>query len=418
MTRRNVIPVLALILTLFVIAFLYSGIDTSQAWRGIPQHVGLGEHFGTDEQPPSSTGGAEPSKDTIEDPDYANWNPRPVFKPGSPMPPEHNFTSTLIIAKTKHENVNWILEKMPEQQTAVYVADDPSAPLHPPKNKGHEVMVYLSWIIDNYDNLPDVAIFMHAHQLSWHNDEILGNDAHLLITRLNRHRVWREGFVNMRCSWHPGCPDWMHPGNTEQDAQKQEEVLLAKSWSELFPLDEVPTVLAQPCCAQFALSRERIQAKPYAQYVWYRDWLFNTRLPDRLSGRIWEYVWQFVFTGQNIFCPKEHICFCDQYGSCFGGEEAYENFMALKNELSDRERDLRQWEEERKEIEEAQKNGDQAKLQELTIPELGKDDEFRREIDRLRPIVDSLKHDAEIRGRDPRNRALEAGREWHEGDGF
>lgn len=180
MTRRNVIPVLALILTLFVIAFLYSGIDTSQAWRGIPQHVGLGEHLGTDEQPPSSTGGAEPSKDTIEDPDYANWNPRPVFKPGSPMPPEHNFTSTLIIAKTKHENVNWILEKMPEQQTAVYVADDPSAPLHPPKNKGHEVMVYLSWIIDNYDNLPDVAIFMHAHQLSWHNDEILGNDAHLL----------------------------------------------------------------------------------------------------------------------------------------------------------------------------------------------------------------------------------------------
>jgi hypothetical protein len=129
-------------------------------------------------------------------------------------------------------------------------------------------------------------------------------------------------------------------------------------------------------------------------------------------------VWQFVFTGQNIFCPKEHICFCDQYGSCFGGEEAYENFMALKNELSDRERDLRQWEEKRKEIEEAQKNGDQAKLQELTIPEPGKDDEFRREIDRLRPIVDSLKHDAEIRGRDPHNRALEAGREWHEGDGF
>ena len=40
------------------------------------------------------------------------------------------------------------------------------------------------------------------------------------------------------------------------------------------------------------------------------------------------------------------------------------------------------------------------------------------EIDRLRPIVDQLKIDAEIRGQDPKNRALEAGREWHEGDDF
>jgi len=418
MTRRNVIPVLALILTLFVVAFFYSGIDSSQAWRGLPQHVGLGDHIGSDERPPLSTGTVEPSKDATKDPDYANWNPTPIFKPGSPMPAEHNYTSTLVIAKTKHESVDWILDKMPEQQTAVYVADDPSAPLHPPKNKGHEVMIYLSWIIDNYDNLPDVAIFMHAHQLSWHNDEILGNDAHLLISRLNRARVWREGFVNMRCSWHPGCPDWMHPAATELDPQKQEEVLLAKSWSELFPLDEVPTVLAQPCCAQFALSRERIQAKPYAQYVWYRDWLFNTRLEDRLSGRIWEYVWQFVFTGQNVVCPKEHICFCDQYGSCFGGEEQYANFIALKNELGDRERDLRDWEEKRKAIEEAARDGDQTKLQDLEIPEVGKDAEYRREIDRLRPIVDRLKHDAEVRGQDPRMRAEELGREWHEGDGF
>ena len=334
------------------------------------------------------------------------------------MAPGHNYTSILVIAKTKGENVDWIREKMPEQETAIYVADDPTAPLHPPKNKGHEVMVYLSWIIDNYDNLPDVTIFMHAHQLTWHNDDLLGNDAHLLVTRLSRQRVWREGFVNMRCSWNPGCPDWMHPGETERDDQKPEEILLAKSWSELFPLDEVPTVLAQPCCAQFALSRERIQAKPYAQYVWYRDWLFNTRLPDYLSGRIWEYVWQFVFTGQNVYCPKEHICFCDQYGTCFGGEEAYENYRALQSALDDRLADFRDWQSKSFAIEDARRKGDEEKLKSLATPEPGKDEEYSKEIDRLRPMVDSLKHDAEIRGRDPRNRALEAGREWNEGDDF
>ncbi|CAO2657392.1 Nn.00g035180.m01.CDS01 [Neocucurbitaria sp. VM-36] len=419
MTRRRVIPFLAFIAAVSIVLFFYSSIDSREAWRGLPQHVGLGEHIGGNSATPPNTGSGGPSTSALaKDPDYANWNPRPNFKKGSPMPSGHNYTSTLVIAKTKDENIDWIDEKMPHQDKAVYVADDPTAPLHPPKNKGHEVMIYLSWIIDNYDNLPDVAMFMHAHQLTWHNDDLLGNDAHLLITRLSRQRVWREGFVNMRCSWHPGCPDWMHPGETEKNDFKQEEILIAKSWSELFPLDEVPSVLAQPCCAQFALSRERIQAKPYAQYVWYRDWLFNTQLPDYLSGRIWEYVWQFVFTGENIYCPKEHICFCDQFGTCFGGEEQYSDFIVLKNELGDRERDLREWEEKKKARQEAEENGEHDKLELLEKPEEGKDEEYRKEIDRLRPIVDQLKYDAEIRGQDPKARALEAGRKWQEGDDF
>jgi hypothetical protein len=414
MIRRNSAPLVALVLVLFVILFFYSSSAGRASWEGLPQRVGLGEHVGGSHASDSSSTGGHLSP-SAQDPHYQEWNPRLSFKPGSSMPPGHNYTSVLVIAKTKEENIDWMDERLPDQVKAVYVADDPKAPLHPPKNKGHEVMVYLTWIIDNYDNLPDVAMFMHAHQLTWHNDDILGNDAAQLVQRLSRQRVWREGYVNLKCSHYPGCPDWMHPGETEKNDNKPEEVLIAKSWSELFPLDEVPSVLAQPCCSQFALSRERIQAKPYSQYIWLRDWLFNTRLPDSLSGRIFEYVWQFIFTGKSVYCPKEHVCFCDQYGMCFGGEEAFSDFSVLSNELRDREQDLREWLEQSKEREEAEMSGDSDLLEK---PELGQDDEFRKEIDRLRPIVDELKKKAEERGNDPRNRALEAGREWHEGDDY
>jgi hypothetical protein len=411
MIRRNATPLVAVVLIIFLVSFFYSSNTGRKTLKTLPQRVGLGEHVG------SSYADGHPSH-IAQDPQYEEWNPKPNFKPGSAMPPGHNYTSVLVIAKTKDENIDWMDEKLPDQEKAIYVADDPKAPLHPPKNKGHEVMVYLTWIIDNYDNLPDVAMFMHSHQLTWHNDDLLKNNAALLVLRLSRQRVWREGFVNMRCTWYPGCPDWMHPGETEKNDYKQEEVLLAKSWSEIFPLDEIPSVLAQPCCAQFALSRERIQAKPHSQYLWYRDWLFNTKLRDQMSGRIFEYVWQFVFTGQNIYCPKEHVCFCDQYGTCFGGEEAYSDYIALTDELGDRERDLRAWEEKSKARKEAELNGEHNKLEQLEIPEPGKDEEFWREIDRLRLIVNGLQMEAEERGRDPRNRALEAGREWHEGDDF
>ncbi|KAF2751930.1 hypothetical protein M011DRAFT_463424 [Sporormia fimetaria CBS 119925] len=393
MLMRSRLPLLAIPVALIFIAVYYStSIRTSfrETWRDLPQHIGLGDH--------ADTPGAG-----AQDPDFANWNPRPDFKKGSPMPGDHNYTSTLVIAKIKKEDVAWIDRELPGQQKAVYVADDPTAPLHTPKNKGHEVMVYLTYIIDNYRNLPDVSIFMHAHQTAWHNDDILGFSAPDMVRRLNRARVWREGYINMRCNWGPGCPDWMRPGETKENPNKHEEVLLAKAWSELFPLDKVPEVLAQPCCAQFALSRERIQALPHAMYVWYRNWLLNTRLPDRLSGRVWEYVWQFVFTGQNKYCPAEYICFCDQYGSCFGGKEKYEEFTKLKKELGDREHDLDEWKKKKKQLEK---------------PEPGKDKEFTKEIDRLRPIVDKLKDEARKRGDDPQNRAKELGREWHEGNGF
>ena len=92
--------------------------------------------------------------------------------------------------------------------------------------------------------------------------------------------------------------------------------------------------------------------------------------------------------------------------------------MSLKNELADREQDLRDWEDKGKAIEEAKGKNDQKKLKELEQPEPGKEQEFRNEIDRLRPIVDRLRDEAEARGKDPKNRAKEAGREWHEGDGF
>jgi hypothetical protein len=410
MAKRKGTPVLTITVVLFLV-FLYSTHKARETWRGLPAHIGPGAQSPgsdlllTDDQP-------------VKDVDFANWNPKPNFVPGSPMSPGHNYSTTLVVAKVKNEDTTWMEELSKDIQLSIWVADNTTAPLHPPKNKGHEVMIYLSWIIDNYDHLPDVAIFLHAHQHTWHNDDILGSNAVEMIKRLNRARIWREGYINMRCSWYPGCPEWMHPHETEFNGQKIEEQYLAKSWSELFPFDPVPSVLAQPCSAQFALSRERILAKPHAQYIWYREWLFSTKIPDMLSGRIWEYVWQFVFTGQNVFCPKEHVCFCDQYGSCFGGEKAYEEYAQAKLQLHDREADLRRWEDLWKNILKAQAEGRFQEAEQMEKPEWGKDEEFKREIAMLRPIVDRLQDEAVERGNDPRNRAMELGREWKEGDGF
>jgi hypothetical protein len=299
--------------------------------------------------------------------------------------------------------------------TAVYTVNDRKAKLHPPANKGHEVMVYLSYIIDHYDTLADVSIFMHAHRFAWHNSDLLGTDAAKMVRYLSAERVTREGYMNLRCAWDPGCPAWLHPGTTKDNSDKPEEFVLAECWSELFPLDPVPEVLAQPCCAQFGVSRERIRATPKMRYIVMRDWLLRTDLDDYLSGRVFEHIWQYIFTAAPIYCPSMSACYCDGYGLCFGGAKPFDYYFELRYNLYELEDQLRLWQKKADEVAELRaKNG----RVEVEVPEAGQDGELKSQIDRIRSEMDALWQAAFERGKDPRQRAMESSREWKHGDGY
>jgi hypothetical protein len=428
---RRFLPLLTFA-SLACITFLFHSLRASESWRSFPlEKIGLGEEAIGDTPPDSSSEAAY--KDRIgnagnafgdDTPGKPYTSPLNNFQPGTTKPVGSNYTKMLVIPRMRDEDVEWLDESFADMlesgllKTAIYVADDPKAPLHPPKNKGHEVMIYLSYIIDHYDDLADVNIFMHAHRWSWHNNDLLDNDAAQMIGRLSAERVQREGYMNMRCHWNPGCPDWMHPGTVKEDINKQEETMLAKSWSELFPLDPIPNVLAQPCCAQFAISRDRLRAIPLARFVFYRDWLLRTPLSDYISGRIWEYIWQFIFTGQNVFCPTEHICYCDGFGVCFGNEDNYNEWFELLWTKRGYEEELRIWHEQDTAIRLAQDEGRLDEAKSLEVPQWGRNRELEDLIDELSLQLNRGKLAAMARGDVAQNRAIEAGRPWKDGDGF
>ncbi|KAJ5638287.1 hypothetical protein N7490_008166 [Penicillium lividum] len=390
--------VLSLGLSFFIVLFLTAR-HLSQPWSRLPQSMGLGEFV----YPVGKNGTGKVFNATVGLGNKILYAPQPNFIPGVAKPPGVEYTKRLVVPRTITEDVSWIEQELPDWDTAVYVANDPHAPLHPPSNKGHEVMVYLSYVIDFYDDLSDVSVFIHSHQNAWHNDEIFDGDTAEMLRRLNLARVAREGYMNLRCGLAPGCPAWMHPGATVVDEQKQEEVMLARAWGELFPDDQVPSVLAQPCCAQFALSRDRIRTVPRARFVYYRDWLLQTHLSDYIAGRIWEYLWQYVFTGEPVVCVAENICLCDGYGICFGGPDEFQAYRDAADELKYVGQDFSDWSFLADEIEDGEEKGE---LEETT------------EMDTLEQRVANMLGDALRHGEDPKHRAFEAGRPWKEGDGF
>ena len=337
------------------------------------------------------------------------------FRPGKPKPPGSQYSRVMVVPRTKDEDVSWIQQEVLDLNLTMYTADDPQAQLHPPKNKGHEVMIYLSYIIDHYDTLADIQIFMHAHRWTHHNNLFLGADSSQMLRRLSNEHVIREGYVNMRCHWDPGCPEWLHFNSTKELMGKQEEAYLAKSWKELFSLEPFPAYLAQPCCAQFALSRERILSIPLSRFVFFRDWIMKTPLTDYISGRILEYTWQFIFTGKGALCPAEHICYCDGFGLCFGSAGKYDEYVQAGKERLRVGKDLEEW----KEADTIFKTTSAAiNSSDIAPPDPKRLNELQDRISAIDKDMSGRLHEANERGRDPRLRAEECGRRWSEGDGF
>lgn len=124
---------------------------------------------------------------------------KPNYVPGVPKAVGDVYSRTLVIARTRDEDVNWTSTEIPLSKNsltvAAYTVDDPETRLAVPVNKGHESMTYLTYIIDHYDRLSDVTLFMHSHQFAWHNNDLLNADAANTIWRLNLEKVMREGYM-------------------------------------------------------------------------------------------------------------------------------------------------------------------------------------------------------------------------------
>jgi hypothetical protein len=204
-----------------------------------------------------------------------------------------------IMPRTSTEEVGLTSHSWP---SAIYTVDDPSAALHT-HNKGHEASVYLTYIVNNYDELPDIMVFIHAHQKHKHGTkrdrifEGIDYDNVESIRHLRLEFVKQSGFANLRCLNNPGCPSEIQPfrPEAERDPLRPQEGAMPSAWNELFQNNDVPTILAAPCCAQFAVSSAQVRQRSRAEYERFLTWLYNTPLDDATSGRVFEYLWHVIF---------------------------------------------------------------------------------------------------------------------------
>lgn len=247
-------------------------------------------------------------------------------------PPRLPPTIHLVLAATKYENLDWTKTlRIQNLTTIAYIADDQKAEYHPPENKGNEAMIYLTYLYEFYDKLPDISIFTHGADWSWHIDGVLKYSTAYAIEHLDLDEVKRRKYLNLRVSWDNACPNWINTSVTvfspEYDTNlKGEERFMREAFLGNFPNDTLPPILSAPCCSQFAVTRDVIRSIPRDQYKLQMDWLLKTHLSSEISGRIWEHLWQWNFLKKAVDCPIEHKALCKTYHICFEDGEDWKKW--------------------------------------------------------------------------------------------
>ena len=183
--------------------------------------------------------------------------------------------------------------------TYVYSTDkEPGASFSLPLNKGREAMAYLTFIIDNYDGLPETTAFIHAASQQWHND-VVGDKTTEIIRNLRVDTIQAKGYVNLRCHLDPGCPFAVFPLSPSEIDIKNDDTRarFAKYYRDLFNVSKeaIPREIGSVCCAQFAVSRNRIRQRPREDYIRMREWAIHVHLDSFGVGWVFEKVWHIVF---------------------------------------------------------------------------------------------------------------------------
>jgi len=194
------------------------------------------------------------------------------YSPPVPIPP----TSRMIVVSRHQEDVSWLPTYFGHTPYIIYNRDDPRATHYQP-NVGNEALVYLDFILTNYDSLPNATVFIHGHRESWHRHDIVP---------MLRYLKWNAPYASLNyerfSSFVPSGRDWPY---------------FESVWPTLFQdtLGDMPRHVNRYCCAEFVVSRERILGRSRAFYQRLYDWLRTTRISSRWSGRVMEHSWGLIF---------------------------------------------------------------------------------------------------------------------------
>ena len=163
-------------------------------------------------------------------------------------------------------------------------------------NKAHEASSFLWYIINNYDTLPPNMIFIHDEDESWHHSGKISENVEGWIKEYHKEGGQYYEFNNVTL----GDLNKLYSDNTTY--KEFYDSCIKEQIGEY--ADAAPN--SGKCCAQFIVSKERVQKHPKEFYQTMYDWLINKTSGEgngdpadlyssHNTGRYAEWSWFYIF---------------------------------------------------------------------------------------------------------------------------
>ncbi|OAL48675.1 hypothetical protein IQ07DRAFT_588782 [Pyrenochaeta sp. DS3sAY3a] len=261
-----------------------------------------------------------PGHRPYQKPDPLPWNPpSPKEQSGDPA------AGRLVVkVALENEDASWIDSLFPTWRKDVITINHAFSNLHEGGrrvDKGRIANAYLAWIIENFNNLPEIAVFLPPAQPKkgvsatsfWKGSSSnLKNE----ISGLQVAFIESSGYANLRCPSQATCNDLILPFRDPVNEFRTLEVAMPRAWKGIFGNITVPVELATPPGAEFVVSKAQIQKRSVDEYLNFWTWLNKTKMDDDTAGLVFEHLWHVVFGRDPKFCPEEKTCECELYGKC------------------------------------------------------------------------------------------------------
>jgi hypothetical protein len=193
-----------------------------------------------------------------------------------------SYTNTTIIISRYNESIDFIV-KLQKFKIIIYEKENMANPYNVPVNKGHEATIYLKYIIDHWENLPEYLIFLHCHEYSWHHDGSIADLIHLNINKTH-------SLTNLN-NYILGPMENLDESNTDIALFYKKYIFPATGPYKLYP----NFTEGELGCAQYIVHRSNIYMHSKKFYMDIYDWLITTEIDNYYTSRFMEWAWNLFW---------------------------------------------------------------------------------------------------------------------------
>lgn len=199
----------------------------------------------------------------------------------------NNYTNIVVSRYNRNVDFVYRINNNKNINILIYDKENPTNRYNVPVNKGQEASVYLKYIVDYYDQLPDYTFFIHDEEYAWHHSGSIIDKYQEAIASNKKYYN-----INDKCQWNT-------PNMIDSNLYKELLQWYSEYIERYIPIERVPNnkdfIYGYVGSAQFLVHKDIIRILPKEFYEKLYNWIITTNISSYKTSRFLEWTWHIFW---------------------------------------------------------------------------------------------------------------------------